>query len=67
MTAKLHFRNDEFEVTAGMTVRDALLKLDIAPDSVLPTRDRELITDDEIIQENDQIRLIPVISGGEKR
>lgn len=67
MIAKLQLRNEEFEVRAGMTVRDALLKLDIAPDSVLLTRDRELITDDEIIQEHDHIRLIPVISGGRQR
>jgi sulfur carrier protein ThiS len=67
MIAKVQLRNEEFEVRVGMTVRDALLKLDIAPDSVLLTRDRELITDNEIIQEHDHIRLIPVISGGSQR
>ena len=47
-----------------MTVRKALQKISIEPDSVLATRDGELITDDEIIKEHDVIKLIPVISGG---
>lgn len=47
-----------------MTVRNALQKLDIEPDSVLITLEGELITDDQIIKENDVIKLVPVISGG---
>ena len=64
MSAKIILRVQEFEVKHGMTVRKALQKLDIEPDSVLITRDGELITDDQIIRENDVIRLVPVISGG---
>jgi sulfur carrier protein ThiS len=60
----MKFRDQEFEVKAGMTVRDALLKIKIEPDSVLITRSGELITDDEILQEGDDIKLIAVISGG---
>jgi sulfur carrier protein ThiS len=47
-----------------MTVRDALLRLEIEPESVLPTRDGELITDDEHLREGEVIRLVAVISGG---
>ncbi len=47
-----------------MTIRKALQKLDIEPDSVLATRNGELLTDDEIIKENDIIKLVTVISGG---
>jgi len=64
MTAKFILRKHEFDIRHGMTVRKALQKLDIQPDSVLATLNGELITDDEIIKENDVIRLIPVISGG---
>jgi sulfur carrier protein ThiS len=64
MTAKFILRKQEFDIKHGMTVRKALQKLDIQPDSVLATLNGELITDDEIIKENDVIRLIPVISGG---
>jgi sulfur carrier protein ThiS len=64
MPVIFRFRNQEFEVNAGMTVRDALLKIDIQPDTVLITRGGELITDDEILREGDEIKLIAVISGG---
>jgi len=47
-----------------MTLRDALIKLGIQPQAVLSTRAGELITDDEILREGDEIRLIAVISGG---
>jgi len=64
MTAKIIIRNKEYEIKHGMTIRKALQKLNIEPDSVLITRNGELITDDEIIRVNDEIKLVPVISGG---
>lgn len=64
MTAKMSLRNQEFVVKHGMTIRKALQKLNIEPDSVLVTRNGDLITDDEILKENDVIKLVPVISGG---
>ncbi len=64
MTAKMILRKHEYEIKHGSTVRTALQKLGLEPDSVLATRDGELVTDDEIIKENDVIKLVPVISGG---
>jgi sulfur carrier protein ThiS len=64
MSARLKFRDREYEVKSGMTIRDALFKMDIQPDTVLVTRKGELLTDDEILQEDDEIKLIAVISGG---
>jgi len=64
MTAKLILRRQEYEIKHGMTIRKALQKLNIEPDSVLATRNGELITDDEILTDNDVIKLVPVISGG---
>jgi sulfur carrier protein len=64
VTALLKLRSQQYEVKAGSTVRDAMLAHDIQPESVIPTRDGELITDDEIIREGDTIRLVAVISGG---
>ncbi len=64
MTVKFILRQHEFELKHGMTIRKALQKLGIEPDSVLATRNGELLTDDEILKENDVIKLIPVISGG---
>jgi len=64
MVAQFFLRDKVYEIKPGMTVRDALQKSGIEPDSVLATRDGELITDDEIVKENDEIKLISVISGG---
>jgi sulfur carrier protein ThiS len=64
MAARLRLREKEFEVPSGMTVRDALLRVGLEPESVLPTRDGELITDDEHLREGELIRLVAVISGG---
>jgi sulfur carrier protein ThiS len=64
MAAHLQLREKEYEVPAGMTVRDALRRLGIEPESVLPTRQGELITDDETLRDGESIRLVAVISGG---
>ncbi|MEJ2013633.1 MAG: MoaD/ThiS family protein [Anaerolineales bacterium] len=64
MSATLRLRDQRFEVRHGMTVRSAMLALVLEPDAYLATRDGELITDDEILREGEEIRLIAVISGG---
>jgi sulfur carrier protein ThiS len=64
MIAKLILRDKEYEVRPGMALADALKKNNIVPESVIATRDGELITDDEILRSGDVIKLIAVISGG---
>ena len=64
MTVRMTLREKEYTVKPGMTVRHALKIVGIQPESVIPTRDGQLITDDEIIKDGDHIRLIAVISGG---
>lgn len=64
MTVKLILRDKEFEVKAGMALLDALKKCSIVPESVIATRDGEMITDDEILKDGEVIKLIAVISGG---
>lgn len=64
MSATLLLRDQRFEVRHGMTVRSAMLALKLEPDAHLPTREGELITDDEILREGEEIRLVAVISGG---
>ena len=61
---KLILRNQEYEVRPGMTLLDALKKNNILSESVLCTRDGELIAEDEILKENDVIKIITAISGG---
>lgn len=64
MAVTLSLRDQEYTVKPGMTLRDALLKLDIVPESVIPVRDGELITDDRLLQDGERIKLVAVISGG---
>ncbi len=64
MPVRMTLRDREYEVRAGMTVRDALRQVDLQPEAVLATRQGELLTDDEILREGDEIRLVAVISGG---
>lgn len=66
MSAKLVLRDKEYEVKPGMTLLDALKKSNIVPESVIATRNGEMITDDEVLRSGDVVKLIAVISGGAK-
>ena len=61
---KLILREKEYEVKPGMTLLSALQKVNIIPESVIATRDREMILDDEILRDGDVVKLVAVISGG---
>ncbi len=61
---KLILRDKEYEVRPGMDLLAALEKCDILSESVIATRDGELILDDEILKDGDVIKLVAVISGG---
>ena len=64
MPAEITLRDQTHTVASGSTLRHALDKIGVNPDMVLPTRDGELLTDDELVRDGDRIRLIAVISGG---
>ena len=64
MPAKFILRKKEYHIRHGMTIRSALLKLDIQPEAVLPTKNGELVSEEEINQDGDIIKLVKVISGG---
>lgn len=61
---KLILRNKEYQVKPGMTLLSALGKINVVPESVIATREGEMILDDEILKDGDEIKLITVISGG---
>lgn len=64
MTVKLILRDKQFEVRPGMTLLSSLQKIEVLPESVIATRNGELILEDEILHDGDEIKLIAVISGG---
>ena len=63
---KLILRAKEYEIKPGMTLLSALEKSNINPESVIATRDGEIILDDEILQDGQVIKLVQVISGGSR-
>ena len=65
MPVKLILRGKEYEVKPGTTLRDALRRADILPESVLATRQGQMLTDDEILKDGDVVKLVAVISGGD--
>jgi sulfur carrier protein ThiS len=61
---KLIYRDQQWDLRPGMTVRDAILKVGLSPEEVLPVRNGQLINEETITGESDEIKLIAVISGG---
>ena len=64
MSVKLTYRGKEHEATPGSTVRDAVRKIGLQPETVLAVLEGKLITDDTVLREGMQVKLVAVISGG---
>ena len=64
MPATIILRDKQYEVKSGMTVRHCLEKIGVLAESVLVTRQGELLTEDIIVNDGDVIKLVSVISGG---
>ena len=64
MSATLILRDQKYEVKAGQTIRQALIQAGVPPESVLATREGELITEDTVLKDGEEIKLVAVISGG---
>jgi len=52
------------ELDVNSSVKDLLAKMDVNPVTVIVSRDDNIITEDEKVNDSDKIRLISVISGG---
>ena len=65
MTVKLVYRGKEYEIQEGMTVRDAIKKVGLQPETILAVHGGKLLTDDTLLKsEMKTIKLVAVISGG---
>ena len=64
MKVKLRNPDREVEVVGERKVHDLLGELGINPDTVLVIRERELLTREDRVREQDEIEVRPVISGG---
>ena len=54
----------EVEVKGPRRVREVLKELNLLPESVLVVRGDDLVTEDELLKDDDRIEIRPVISGG---
>ena len=61
---RIILREKEYQVHSGMDLLAALKKCGILSESVIATRQGEIITEDEILHDGEIIKLVAVISGG---
>lgn len=57
-------RNKTIELENNLKVKNLLEKLGINPVTVIVSRNSELILEDEKLNDNDELRILSVISGG---
>ncbi len=57
-------KDEAVELDKGITVKDLLKKMNINPVTVNESKNGSIITEDEKLNEKDDIKIISVISGG---
>jgi|TARA_Y100000310_G_scaffold22935_2_gene21957 thiamine biosynthesis protein ThiS len=57
-------KNDKIELNENSLVKDLLNQLNINPVTVIVSRNNELILEDEKLNNNDELKILSVISGG---
>ena len=61
---KIIYRDQEWKLQGRRRVQDAIKEVGLLPQAVLAVRDGKLLTGDIVLGEDDEIRLVAVISGG---
>ena len=61
---KVSYRDKKWELPGNITVRDLILNVGLDPAIVLAVKHGELVNDKTLLGEEDEIRLVAVISGG---
>jgi sulfur carrier protein ThiS len=61
---KIRYRDKEWELEGPLTVRRAIEEVGLSSESLLAVRDGKVVTDDTMLDEDDEIKLLAVISGG---
>lgn len=64
MTAIIELRGKEYELPTPLKVKEALQQLGLPAESYHLLRSGYLLEEEELLQEGDRGKLIPVISGG---
>jgi sulfur carrier protein ThiS len=61
---KITYRDKEWELEGRHRVRNAIKAVGLVPQTVLAVRDGKLLTEDVMLKEEDEVKLVAVISGG---
>lgn len=61
---KIVYRNKTWDLKGNIVARDAIKKIGLEPEAVLVVVNGELMTDDVVLGEADDVKLVAVISGG---
>jgi sulfur carrier protein ThiS len=64
MPVKIKYRKREYQIEGNVQLGKALKRLNINLLSILAIRDKNLITEDEMLRDGEEIELVEVISGG---
>jgi sulfur carrier protein ThiS len=61
---QITYRDKKYELKANITARDAIKKIGLDPESVLVVVNGKLVTDDVVLREGGEVKLVAVVSGG---
>ncbi len=61
---KVTYRDQVWEVPGGQTAREVILAVGLDPATILAVRHGQLVLDAELLDEDDEVKLIAIISGG---
>ena len=62
---KIIYRDQQWELRGQWRVRDALEEVGLIPQTVIVVRDGELLKEEATLDEDDEIKLLALISGGQ--
>lgn len=63
-TATIRYHDDSWEVPSGMSIRLAIEEIGLDPLAVLAIKGRKLVNHQVIVEPEDDIRLVDIVSGG---
>lgn len=61
---KVRYGDKEFTFDQRLPARRLLEQLEVLPETVVVTKNNEIVTEDEMLEVGDEVELIRVISGG---
>jgi len=61
---RLVYRDKTYELEGRRRVRQALREIGLNPQAVIAVRGGKLLTEDVMLEEEDEVKLVAVISGG---